>query len=165
MAISETATQVAQTTQQSAQAVDPLTMNIIAFSVLGGFAITFALPKIPKHIIHSLFLMFLGGVPILYELAVTDFQLPQLAIMTYIITAIIMLTGGTLVKDGWKEGGKLGYGAMIFGIIIMASVLIPTLYKINAITFNIPAYPPIINAILYILSGVLLLISTFMLGE
>jgi hypothetical protein len=156
---------VVQEAARQASNVDPIVTNIVALGVLGGFGATFVLPKFARHLVHSLFLIGLGLIPVLYELYVIDFQIPDFAIITYVVTAIIMLTGGTLLKDGFHEGGTFGYTAMVFGIIIMLNVLIPTMYKINAITFDVPSYPPIINSVLYLVSGIMLLISTFILGE
>jgi len=159
------ASHVVEEAAMQASNADPAVRNIVAIAVLGGFAATFMLPKFARHIVHSFFLIALGAIPVLYELYVIEFQIPDFAIITYVVTAIIMLTGSTLVKDGFHEGGKFGYTAMGFGIIIMLNVLIPALYKINAITFNIPSYPPVINSVLYLISGIMLLVSTFILGE
>ena len=51
------------------------------------------------------------------------------------------------------------------GFIVVVLSVIPTLYQINAITFDIPSYPEFINFYLYFSAGLLLIIAAFIVEE
>ena len=59
------------------------TVTIITLVLLIG---TLVLPRTPKFIIHSFLLMFVGIIPILYELKLIGFNLADTGIITYVIT-------------------------------------------------------------------------------
>jgi len=145
--------------------ISPLVTNILAIAVALVLVATLLLPKMARHIVHSLLLLTFGVIPLLHQLEVIGFGLPDWPILQYAITVIVILSGRTLVIDGFREENKaLKFSTMIAGIIIVLMVTIPTLQRIGAITFEVN-YPAIVNYIFYVIAGLLLFIGSFVLQE
>ena len=53
----------------------------------------------------------------------------------------------------------------LLGSVIVLLSIIPTLYNINAITFNIPSYPIIVNYFIQLLAGIFMFLAIMLIGD
>ncbi len=143
--------------------ISPLITNLLAIGIVILVVSTLLLPRMIRHLVHSIILIAFGIIPILHSYKMIGFNIPSWPIVGYALTVIIILSGRTLIVDGFKEENRaLKFLTIAAGFVIILVVTIPTLYNLGAITFNL-TYPPIINNILYMSAGVLLLIGTMIL--
>ena len=135
--------------------------NIISFLIIA----TFALPKMIRHFIHGGFLISFGIIPLLHNFQIIGFNVVEWPILKYALTGSVILSGKTLIIDGFKEDTPvLQYVSIIVGGLIILMISIPTLSRVGAITFEL-TYSPFINYTMYLVSGILLIIGTFILKE
>ena len=135
--------------------------NIIIILVAFALFLTLKLPRTPKHIFYGLILLGVGGIKLFNYYNFVAFDIPNIPLITYALNIAVMVSGGSLIFDGFKEGAIIGGSSFILGVVIILLSLIPTLYNLNAITFVLPLYPEFINYYLHIASGIFLFIATF----
>jgi len=139
--------------------------NIISITIVIILIITLILPKKIRYITHSIFLLMFGLVPIFYKLGllgVTFSDAPQLA---YAVLFIIVIAGRTLIVEGIRIEGGIKFFFMTVGILIIIMTTIPVLHQVDALSFGLPKIPPIINEVLYVISGITLIVLTFMIEK
>ena len=145
--------------------VNPLVTNIVSIVVALLLVLTLILPKLIKHILHSIILLSFGLIPLLHSFSVIGFTIPSWPILTYALTGIVIISARTLIVDGFKEEEKvIKIGSIVAGILILLAVTIPSLSAIGALTFKIEL-PEMVISIVYIISGILLLIGTAIMRE
>lgn len=145
--------------------ISPFITNLLAIAIVILVVSTLLLPRMIRHLLHSFILLAFGLIPVLHTYQFIGFSIPTWPIVGYALTVIIILSGRTLIVDGFREGTKsLKLLTIISGFVIILIVTIPTLSSIGAITFSL-SYPEMINNILYITAGVLLLIGTILLKK
>lgn len=139
--------------------------NIIVIAVAVLLIVSLRLAKKPKHLILGAILIVYGGVKLLSYHEVIPFNIPRIPIITYIISLVVTVGGASLMLDSFKEKSFLKWISLTSGFIAVVLSVIPTLYQINAITFEIPSYPEFINFYLYFSAGLLLIIAAFIVED
>ncbi len=139
--------------------------NIIVIAAAVLLIVSLRLSKKPKHLVLGAILIVYGGIKLLSYHEVIQFNIPRIPVITYIISIVVTVGGASLVLDSFKEKSFLKWISLTFGFIAVVLSVIPTLYQINAITFDIPSYPEFINFYLYLSAGLLLIIAAFIVGD
>lgn len=135
--------------------------NIIVIAVAVLLIVSLRMAKKPKHLILGAILIVYGGIKLLSYHKVIQFNIPHIQVITYIISIVVTVGGANLILDSFKEKSFLKWISFALGVIVVVLSVIPTLYQINAITFEIPSYPEFINFYLYFSAGLLLIIAAF----
>ncbi len=121
--------------------------------------------KIISFILGAIMLA-LGGIPLLFQWKIIKFTLP---VLPNLLLWILGLAGGIfLIVDGFKERMSMGMGqslmwiSILVGIVLFLFGLIPILNAMKIIAFTLPALGLMLISILFIISGFLLFIGSFM---
>ncbi|MFC1752379.1 hypothetical protein ACFL96_03180 [Thermoproteota archaeon] len=139
------------------------TINIIAIAVVIALVIAFLLPKKLHYIINGLILLGIGILHILFELYITEFDVRNTPILLFVITFVVMVTAKELISESIKEPGiALKSMTFIIGLMLITLVVVPELYHFGAISFDLPDYPFIVNAVIYIIAGFVAIIAPFL---
>jgi hypothetical protein len=89
------------------------------------------------------------------------FNVDEYPILHYAAYFFIAFAAKDLFKEAFKEKESiLKIPSMIFAIFLLFFTAIPTLHKLGVIDFTLPQLP-LINNIIYIVSGVFLIIGIF----
>jgi hypothetical protein len=138
-------------------------LNIIALAVSFAFIISLLLPHKIHAMINGAILLAVGITHLLFELFVIEFDIRQTPILIFVIVFVVMVTAKELIQESIREKGKAMKGiTFIAGVGLIILVLVPELYHYGAINFNLPDYPFIINAVLYIIAGIVAIIAPFL---
>lgn len=135
--------------------------NIIVIAVAVLLIVSLRLAKKPKHLILGAILIVYGGIKLLSYYEIMQFNIPRIPVITYVISIVVTVGGASLILDSFREKSFLKWISLTLGFIAVVLSVIPTLYQINAITFDIPSYPEFINFYLYLSAGILLIIAAF----
>ncbi len=138
--------------------------NIIIIAVAVLLIVSLRLAKKPKHLVLGAILIVYGGIKLLSYYEIIQFNIPRIPVITYILSIVVAVGGASLILDSFREKSFLKWISLTFGVIAVVLSVIPTLYQINAITFEIPSYPEFINFYLYLSAG-LLIIAAFIAGD
>ena len=141
--------------------VAEIVTNIIVIAVAVLLIVSLRLAKKPKHMILGAILIVYGGSKLLSYHEVIQFNIPGIPIIIYALSIVVTVGGASLILDSFKEKHFLRWISLALGFIAVVLSIIPTLYQINAITFEIPSYPEFINFYLYFSAGILLIIAAF----
>jgi len=140
--------------------------NGVAIAIVAAFIITLLLPKRWKFLTNGIMLFVLGLLPLLYILGSISFNLVDIPIFQYLIMIIVIWDGRELIVEGFKEGVEvLRWASIIFGIVLIVIGTIPLLFNLGAISFNLPKIPDIILFSIYMISGILLAIGSFVFSK
>lgn len=139
--------------------------NIIAILVAIGLFLSFRLSKMLKHIIYGSFLIAMGGINILSYYEATTLAIPDMPVLVYVLNIVVAVSGGSLIFEGIKEDSIMKIPTILIGATIVTLSVVPTLHRLNAITFNIPTYPSIINSFIHLTAGLFLLLAIFIVGD
>lgn len=139
--------------------------NIIAIVIAIGLLLSLRLPRLPKHWLYGIILTIIGGVRLLNYYDVIPYTIPDMPIMAYILQMVVMVAGGSLILDSFKEQSIIKLLTFSLGVLIATLAIAPTLYDLNIITFKIPSYPEFINDYLYVLGGFFLFLATVIIKE
>ena len=144
-----------------------LVMSIISIVVVIGLFALMILSKRLHYAAGALLLLAVGILNLLFEFQVIDFDINQFPVVHFAVYFMIILAGKDLLKAGVKEEQPwLKWPSISLGIILIIMTTIPTLYKFKVISFTFPEYSPIIDSVIYSISGAFLLIAVFtLLGE
>jgi NhaP-type Na+/H+ or K+/H+ antiporter len=116
------------------------------------------------YIVSGLLLISIGVIDILFNQHYIDLDIHDYPIVAFALYFILFFAGKDLLVEAFKEENKtLKYTTLILSILIIVITTIPTLNSKGVIDFNLPIYPRIIDQIIYIISGIFLLIGTFVL--
>lgn len=142
--------------------VDSWVTNVVTIIVLLLLVATFLIPKKIRHVVHSLLLLTVGLIPLLYTLGVIPFTFGEAGIVKYAVTFIVAMAAKDLIADALKIEGPMKYIIIVLGATIVVLAAIPSLHAVGALTFTLPEYPPIVDNILHIVVAVTLFISIFL---
>lgn len=144
-----------------APGVTPL-MEAISVIVVIILIASMILPRKLHFFFNGLVLITLGVMPILKNAGTITFDVNKVPIISYMIYFIVVLAGKELIKEGFHgEKGVMRYASITLAIFIITITTIPTLYKTGAISFTLPNFPPMINNVIYIITGVMLIAGVF----
>ncbi|MEK6949721.1 MAG: hypothetical protein AABX34_05845 [Nanoarchaeota archaeon] len=142
-----------------------LISNIIIIAIAVGFAFSLRLSDVPKYLLYGAILTAVGAIGLLNYYGITALQIPKLPIVTYAVNIMAILVGGGLMKESIMERSVIKWPSFLLGVAIVVLAVVPTLYALNAITFNIPSYPEVVNYYLHVSAGILLLIGIAIIGR
>lgn len=138
-------------------------LNILALAVSLAFIVTLLLPHKIHAMINGVILLAIGITHLLYELLIIEFDVRGSPILLFVIVFVVAATAKELIAESIKEKGKAMKGlTFMAGIILIILVLIPELYHAGALGFNLPDYPFLVNAIIYLFAGVVAIIAPFL---
>jgi hypothetical protein len=144
---------------------DTLIQNMFAFVAIFIIIFTLILPRMWKYFTTGLLVLSLGMLPLLYDYNFINLNLTDSGLFKYLIIALGLLAGRELVVEGIKEENKILKAiSIIFGLVLVCITSIPSLYQLGAITFTIMVEDFVLY-ILYILSGLLLAMGSFVFGN
>ena len=110
----------------------------------------------------GLILIAIGVLTILFELGITSLDANEFPIVRFAIYLLIAFAAKDLLVEGFKEKeSSLKYPSIILAIILIIITTIPILNEYDFTSFVIPEYSPIIDGVLYTISGLFLFIGTF----
>lgn len=128
--------------------------------------LTMVIKKKLRYAISGLFLISLGVLPILYNNEIISFDIGEFSIIRFIAYFFVIFAAKDLFKEGFTEKNiKLKIPTMIFAILLIIFTTIPTLNSMNILAINIPDYPVMIDYMIYIISGLFLIVGIFALIE
>ena len=141
---------------------DTIIQNIVAIAIVTTFILTLLLPKLWKFLTNGIILFALGLLPLLYIFNKISFNVVEIPVFQYLLMIIIIWDGRELIVEGIKEDTEiLKWMSIVFGIILIVLGTIPLLFKLGAISFNIPQIPEVILYSIYMISGLLLAMGAF----
>jgi len=141
--------------------VESLALHIVSIVVVILLILSMFLTKRVHYFFSGTVLLILGILPILREYGVIGIDINEFPIVNFVIYFLILLAGKDLLKEGIKEEREiLKYPSIILGVVLIALTTIPTLNKLHVIEFVLE-YPPIVDSVLYIISGIFLIIGVF----
>ncbi len=138
-------------------------MDLVTVGALLFLLLLMVLPKKVHYAMSGVILIVLGVLPFLVVGGIEVIDVSEYPITRFVLYFIIVIAGKDLFKEGFEEDSKniLKYPSMILGIGLIVFSSIPTLYKFQVIPWTLPIYDPLIDSILYIVSGIFLLIGIF----
>ena|SRR3989338_3806431 len=142
-----------------------LISNIAIIAIALGFAFSLRLSDVPKYLIYGVILTSIGAIGLLNYYSVIALEMPKLPAVTYAVNIVAILVGGGLMRESISERSAIKWPSFLVGAVIVILTVVPTLYALNAITFNIPSYPAIINYYLHASAGILLLAGIAIVGR
>src|SRR3989338_7830073 len=142
-----------------------LISNISVIVIALGFAFSLRISDVPKYLLYGTILTAVGAIRLLNYYEVITLEIPKLPIITYAVNIVAILVGGGLMRESMRERSVIRWSSFFLGAAIVILAVVPTLYALNAITFNIPSYPEVVNFYLHASAGVLLLIGIAIVGR
>ncbi len=139
--------------------------NIAVIAIAVGFAFSLRLSDAPKYLIYGAILTAVGAIGLLNYYGAIALEIPKLPIVTYAVNITAVLVGGGLMRESLMERPAIRWPSFFLGMAIVILTVVPTLYALNAITFNIPSYPGVINYYLHASAGMLLLVGIAIVGR
>jgi hypothetical protein len=142
--------------------VSSLVVQIISAIIAVGLTVLMVISKRVHYFVGSIILVGVGVVTILDEYGITNINLDEFPVVNYAVYFMILFAGKDLLKEGFKEKqSALKYPSIILALLLIIMTTLPTLNKMNVIDWALPKYPPIVDAVIYIVSGIFLLIGVF----
>jgi hypothetical protein len=139
-----------------------LAVQIISVVVVIGMFALMVISKKLHYIVGGLVLIGVGIITLLFEMGRIDIDLGEFPIVNFAVYFMIVFAGKDLLKEGFKEkDSPLKWPSIILAIVLIVITTLPTLKKMKVIDWALPEYPPLIDAIIYMVSGVFLLIGLF----
>lgn len=138
-----------------------LTSQIISIFIVILLFLSLLLSKKIHYFIAGLLLIFLGSAPYLYEYSIIPFNIMDFPVFNFTAYFFIVFASKDLFKEGFKEKeSALKWPSLILAIVLIVLTTIPTLNKLQVIDFVLE-YPPVVDHVIYIVSGLFLLIGIF----
>ena len=135
---------------------------LVYVGIIALLFLTMVINKKVHYAISGTFLLALGILPILYNNGIINFNITEFSIMRFIAYFFVIFAAKDLFKEGFQEENlKLKIPTMLFAIFLLIFTTIPTLNNMNILIIDMPTYPDILNYIIYIISGLFLLIGIF----
>lgn len=142
--------------------VSELIVQIISVVIVLGMLALMIVSKKVHYFVGGLILIGTGVMSILFITGVTEMDFDKIPIVSFAVYFMIVFASKDLLKEGFKEKeSSLKWPSIILALLLLTLTTIPTLNKAHVIDWALPEYPKIIDAILYIISGVVLPIGTF----
>lgn len=142
-----------------------LISNVTIIAIAIGFAFSLRLSDVPKYLLYGAILTAVGAIGLLNYYGIITLEIPKLPIITHAVNIVAILVGGGLMRESMRERPAIRWPSFLLGVAIVFLAVVPTLYALNAITFNIPSYPEVVNFYLHASAGILLLIGIAMVGR
>jgi 4-amino-4-deoxy-L-arabinose transferase-like glycosyltransferase len=137
-------------------------MILIYAVVIFLLFLTMVMKKKVHYAISGLMLILLGVLPILYNNRIIDFNIESFSIMKFIAYFFVLFAARDLFKEGFQEENiKLKIPTMLFAIALLIFTTIPTLNNMNVLVIDLPNYPPMVDYVIYIISGIFLIFGMF----
>jgi hypothetical protein len=140
-------------------------VNIGIVVIVVVLVVSFRLAKRPKHLVLGGILIAYSGVNLLSHYELIEYSIPNLPVITYMLSLVVTVGGANLVLDSLKQSSFLRVASLVIGVLIVFLSVAPSLYEINAITFELPSYPKFVNYYLYSLAGFFLFVAAFVTDE
>ncbi len=140
-------------------------INIIVIAIALGFLASLKLSDKPKYFLYGVVLTAIGTFRLLNYYEFVFVEIPKLPIISYAVNAVVLVVGGGLIIESIRERSIIRWSSFLLGVAIVVLSVVPTLYDLNAITFNIPSYPQVVNFYVHVSAGFLLLIGVFITGK
>ncbi len=123
-------------------------------------------PRKSISLILGFLLLILGILPVLKQFKVIGFSLPSNLPALTIFISILLIAGAIfLVYDGYDASmgmpGMFMFISVIIALVALAVGLIPLLFQLKVIGFNLPASLNIAIPWVYLVSGFFLIIGGF----
>lgn len=141
--------------------MEGLIPQIISLVIVALLFASMLLTKKLHYVISGLALIAFGTIPILFELYIINLDITAFPIFNYSAYFFVVFAGKDLFKEAFKEKeSKMKYPTMILAIVLITITTIPTLHKMGVTQFAFE-YPELINHIIYIVSGIFLILGAF----
>ena len=136
-------------------------IQIISVAIVIVLFLLMILWKRGHYILGGLTLAAIGSLTFLFEFNVISFNVGDYPILHYAVYFFVAFAGKDLVKEGFKEKeSALKWPSMIFGVVLILITTIPTLKKMNVISWALPQ-SPLVDAGIYLASGLFMLVGAF----
>ena len=136
-------------------------MDVVSGVIVAILFSTLLFSKKLHYFASGLFLVLLGVLPILYDYGKISLDVYSFPIYHYAAIFLILFAGKDLLREGWREKqSMLRWPSLLLAVIMIASVTIPKLHNMGAISFALD-YPPIVDHVLYIAAGLFLIVGIF----
>ncbi|MGM5484519.1 MAG: hypothetical protein ACQEP1_01455 [Nanobdellota archaeon] len=147
-------------------ALDGFTIQMISVGVVLFLFALHIFSKKVHYFVGGLILMGLGVLKYLVARNYFHFQLWKFPVIEFALWFLAVFAGKDLLKEGFSEDSKvLKWPSIIIALTIIVLTTVPTLNSMGIIEFALPSYPPIIDHVIYVLTGIFLLIGTFTLVD
>jgi len=136
--------------------------QVISLIVVILLFLSMLLTKKAHYAISGLTLISLGLFPLLYNNYIIPLDITRYPVINFAAYFLVIFASRDLFKEGMKEKQSLlKVPSIVFAGTLIILTTIPTLYNMQVISFNLPEYAPMINQVIYIASGLFLLIGIF----
>ncbi|MBU0461074.1 MAG: hypothetical protein KJ574_00650 [Nanoarchaeota archaeon] len=139
-----------------------LIVSVISIGVVIGLFALHIFSKKIHYFVGGLILAGMGVLELLFGFGVVSLDINEYPVVHFAVYFMVVFAGKDLLKEGFHEGQPyLRYPSIILALILIIITTIPTLNTFGVISYVLPEYPHILDMVLYILSGIFLLIGTF----
>ena len=119
------------------------------------------LPKKIHYFLSGVVLLALGTLPVLFDYGFISFDYRQFPVLDFVTYFIVVIAGKDLFKEGIEEDTKniLKYPSIVLGLVLIAYISVPKLYKLKAIPWTFPEQMYFVEIGLLLISGIILIIG------
>jgi hypothetical protein len=139
--------------------------NIVSLLIVAVIFITLIFTKKLHFFISGLTLIALGVLPILYNAGIINIDVNAYPVLGFAAYFFVAVAAKDLFQEAYREKEKpLRMLTLVFAFGLLFFTAIPTLHKLHVIEsfFDIPS---LVYNVIYILSGIFLIIGIFTLIE
>jgi hypothetical protein len=142
--------------------MDPIMLQqIIVISIVVLVTLSLVFTKKIHYFVCGFFLIGLGIVSLLSTFGMIDFNPKDFPVMNLGAYFFVLYASKDMFMEAFKEQeSKLKWPTMIFAAVLIILQTIPTLYSFEVLPFNLEFDDWVYN-ILYIISGIFLIIGIF----
>lgn len=139
---------------------------VVSLFIVVLLFLSLLLPRRVKYFLYGVVLFCLGALVFLYDFKKIFFDVSSYPIFYFVTFSLVVMAGKDLFVEGFRQKDNAFKKPIIFlSIIIIVLTTVPNLNKLGVTEFVIN-YPPIIDPLLYLLSGVFLILgATFLFRE
>ncbi|MBU0615813.1 MAG: hypothetical protein KJ601_07005 [Nanoarchaeota archaeon] len=122
---------------------------------------TLLLSKKLHYFVAGLTLIAIGSLGYMYENGMTTFNIDSLPVLNFAAYFFVLFAGKDLLIEGFKEKeNPMKWPSLILAIVLILFTTVNTLHKMSVIDIYLD-YPPIVSHVIYIISGLFLIIGIF----
>ena len=135
----------------------------ITVIVLSYLLVSIVINKQFNYLFSGILIIFLGIFPFVRDSGMIGFDITLYPVFNFAAYFIVVFAARDFVSEGFKESSfnNLKWPIFFVGFCLLIFTTIPTLYSMNVLSFNLPVYPQIFNNIIYIICGIFLIITDF----
>jgi hypothetical protein len=138
-------------------------LDVIALATVFILVMIELIPEKPQRIVWGILLFLLGLFPFLKMIGWIKLDIYSLNLMKFVAIFIVIIVGELLFTEGLKETNLwLKIVSMIMGVVIIMLTSIPWMNEFDALSFQLPAYAPAIDFVLYLIAGGLTIVGAFL---